>query len=127
MAATTGKKSSRMDFSNEINKSLNPEQTTTPTSTKKENKKGKSGRPSNGDVKKISLAIPVESLEGVEAAAALFYKGNVTAYINDLIKKDLQENLKKYKTFLDMAKSREQENSMENDGNGKKKLSWETG
>lgn len=107
MAATAGKKSSRIDFSGEINKTLNSKQTTTPTPTKKEEKKGKSGRPSNGDVKKISLAIPVESLEGIEAAAALFYKGNVTAYINDLIKKDLQENLEKYKTFLDMAKSRE--------------------
>ncbi len=33
-----------------------------------------------------------------------FFKGNKTAYINALIKKDLEENLEKYKEFKDMVK-----------------------
>lgn len=63
--------------------------------------KNKAGRPSKGEVKKISLAIPTELLEDIEIAA-IFYKGNKTAYINSLIKQDLEANLEKYKEFKSM-------------------------
>lgn len=63
----------------------------------------KPGRPATaGDTKKISLAIPVDLMNGIEAAAGLLYNGNKTAYINALIKKDLAENLEKYQEFQAM-------------------------
>lgn len=106
MAATVGRKGSKVSFSEEINdtiKHLDEESTIKEIDDKKE-EKNKGGRPSNGDVKKISLAIPVEFYDGVEIGASLFFKGNKTAYINALIKKDLEENLEKYKEFKDMVK-----------------------
>ena len=66
-----------------------------------EKEKGKGGRPSKGEVHKISLAIPVELYDGVEFGS-YFFKGNKTAYINSLIRKDLQQNLDKYKEFKAM-------------------------
>lgn len=107
MAATTGKKGSKISFTEEINATVNPkvEETKSPELEKvEENNKG--GRPSNGEVKKLSLAIPVEFYDGVETGAALFFKGNKTAYINALIKKDLEENLEKYKGFKEMSMSK---------------------
>lgn len=101
MAATIGKKGSKVSFSTEINATVNPiakseieESVSVPPK--------KSGRPSNGEVRKISLAIPVELYDGVETGAALFFKGNKTAYINALIRKDLESNLEKYKEFQTM-------------------------
>ena len=63
--------------------------------------KGKSGRPSKGEVHKISLAIPIELYEGVEFAS-YFFRGNITAYINNLIRRDLERNLDKYREFKTM-------------------------
>lgn len=99
MAATAGKMGSK--FSAEINETINPalENTSKTPENSKVEIKNKGGRPSNGEVKKISLAIPIELFEGVEIGATLFYKGNKTAYINSLIEKDLRENLEKYKEF----------------------------
>ena len=64
-----------------------------------ENKKV--GRPSRGEVKKITLAVPAEMLDDIETAAT-FFKGNKTAYINTLIKRDLEINLEKYKDIKKM-------------------------
>ena len=98
MAITAGKKGSKVSFAEEINNTV-----IKPTTTSTELKKVKSaGRPSNGEVKKISLSIPVELYDGVEVGASLFFKGNKTAYINALIKKDLEENGEKYKEFKSM-------------------------
>ena len=63
--------------------------------------KGKSGRPSKGEVHKISLAIPADLYEGVEFGS-YFFKGNMTAYINNLIRRDLERNLDKYREFKTM-------------------------
>ena len=106
MAATSGKKKSKINFSEEINATINPikEVEKKPSEPIEKEAKNKGGRPSKGDVKKISLAIPIELYEGVETGASLFFKGNKTAYINALIKKDLEENLEKYKEFKNMAK-----------------------
>ena len=62
----------------------------------------KGGRPSKGEVHKVSLSIPVELYEGVEFGS-FFFKGNKTAYINSLIKKDLEHNLEKYREFKSMV------------------------
>lgn len=98
MAITAGKKGSKVSFAEEINNTI-----IKPNTTSTELKHVKSaGRPSNGEVKKISLAIPVELYDGVEVGASLFFKGNKTAYINALIKKDLEENGEKYKEFKSM-------------------------
>ena len=63
--------------------------------------KKKSGRPSKGKVHKISLSIPVDVYEGVELAS-YFFRGNMTAYINNLINRDLERNLEKYRDFKTM-------------------------
>ena len=105
MSATTGKKGSKFNFTEEIKKTVN-QPTPEPEATEKPEKpavKNKCGRPSNGEVKKISLAIPVELYEGMETGANLFFKGNKTAYINALIKKDLDENLGKYEEFKELT------------------------
>ena len=61
----------------------------------------KAGRPKKGDVRKISLAIPVELYDGVEFGS-YFFRGNITAYINSLIRRDLEKNLGKYQEFKAM-------------------------
>lgn len=101
MAATTSKKGSKINFSEEINATVSP--TLNPEIMEVHDVPKKGGRPSNGEVKKISLSIPVEFYDGVEIGAALFFKGNKTAYINALIKKDLEINLEKYKEFKAMT------------------------
>ncbi len=107
MAATSNNKSSRQDrpnFAAAVNETVKSRpQETIQQETVATASKGKGGRPSNGDVKRISLAIPVEIYEQMEYGATLFHKGNRTAYINALIKKDLDENLEKYKEFQKMA------------------------
>lgn len=102
MSATAGKKGSKFSFTEEIKKTVSPT-VSEPQPTEKAEIKNKCGRPSNGEVKKISLAIPVELYEDMEIGANLFFKGNKTAYINALIKKDLDENLEKYKEFQAMT------------------------
>ena len=69
--------------------------------------KRKSGRPSKGKVHKISLSIPVEMYEGVELTS-YFFRGNITAYINNLIHRDLERNLDKYREFKTMMEKMNQ-------------------
>ena len=69
--------------------------------------KKKSGRPSKGKVHKISLSIPVDVYEGVELAS-YFFRGNMTAYINNLINRDLERNLEKYRDFKTMMEEMNQ-------------------
>lgn len=65
--------------------------------------KNKGGRPSHGDVKKITLAIPAELIKDIEVAAVAF-KGNRTAYINHLIQNDLQANMDRYRELAALLK-----------------------
>ena len=65
------------------------------------NKPSKGGRPKKGEVHKISLPIPVELHEGVEFGS-YFFRGNITAYINNLIRRNLERNLDKYLEFKTM-------------------------
>lgn len=69
--------------------------------------KRKSGRPSKGKVHKISLSIPVELYEGVELAS-YFFRGNIIAYINNLIHRDFERNLEKYREFKTMMEEMNQ-------------------
>ena len=56
------------------------------------------GRLLKGKVHKISLSIPVKIYEGVKLAS-YFFRGNMTTYINNLIYRDLERNLEKYREF----------------------------
>ena len=99
MAVTTGKQGSKIDFSSEIENTLI---STAGQGTKivAEKPEKKIGRPSIGEVKKISVGIAMDLYDGMEMGATLFFKGNKTAYINALIKKDLEENMEKYQQFI---------------------------
>ena len=77
-----------------------PEAKKTASATPKKKKKT-AGRPAGEPTYKINLAIP-EALKGDIDAAALMYKGSVTGYINSLIKKDIEENGKKYREFKNL-------------------------
>lgn len=98
MAATAQTKKTRQDFAGAVKEAVKEPSAAvnTPVHTDK-----KAGRPSTGRTYKITLAIPEELINDIDAAA-LLYKGNRTAYINSLIKKDLDENLKKYEEFNKM-------------------------
>ena len=98
MAVTTGKQGSKIDFSSEIENTLISAGQGTKIVAEKPEKK--IGRPSIGEVKKISVGIAVDLYDGMEMGATLFFKGNKTAYINALIKKDLEENMEKYQQFI---------------------------
>lgn len=63
--------------------------------------KKRPGRPCKSAFRKISLSIPAELYEGLEFDS-FFFKGNKTAYINNLIRKDLDRNLDKYRKFKAM-------------------------
>lgn len=91
MAATTTKRTTRQDFAGAINATVT-EKKASPAKEKK------AGRPSTGKTTKITLAIPEDMMEGIDSAS-LLHKGNRTAYINSLIRKDLAENLEKYQEF----------------------------
>jgi len=98
MAATAQTKKTRQDFAGAVKEAVKEPSAAvnTPVHTDK-----KAGRPSTGRTYKITLAIPEELINDIDAAA-LLHKGNRTAYINSLIKKDLDENLKKYEEFNKM-------------------------
>ena len=102
MAATSTKtKKSKPDFAGAIATSVpSPNQKEHATAEPAEEKR-LAGRPSSGKTVKITLAIPEDLMDGIEAAS-LLHKGNRTAYINSLIRKDLNENLAKYTEFSNM-------------------------
>lgn len=102
MAVTTGKQGSKIDFSSEIENTLISTVGQGTTKIVAEKPEKKIGRPSIGEVKKISVGIAVDLYDGMEMGATLFFKGNKTAYINALIKKDLEENMEKYQQFTNL-------------------------
>ena len=105
MAKTIIKKEDK--FGGKVNKVVGitkneiPEPKQTPVEEEKKDPH-KGGRPSNGPVFRHSLSIPQELMEGVDAAAML-YKNNRTAYIVSLIRKDLEENGKKYEELVKLV------------------------
>ena len=102
MALTTRKQGSKFDFSSEIENTL-ISTAGQGTKTVAEKPEKKIGRPSIGEVKKISVGIAVDLYDGMEMGATLFFKGNKTAYINALIKKDLEKNMEKYRQFTQLV------------------------
>ncbi len=68
--------------------------------------KNKGGRPKTRteDVKIANIAIPVSVYNDMTEYALALYNSNLTQYINNLIKKDLDENLKTYKTVSNAMK-----------------------
>ena len=69
-----------------------------PNPAPEKSKKKKVGRPKtkHGTYRTINIAVPEEMMGDIKIAACQ-YGNNLTAYINDLIKKDLAANLEKYK------------------------------
>ena len=76
-----------------------PEETAAPAAvqTEKPKAKKKTGRPKvkEGDYKTINISVPVDILKKMEVAK-LKYGNNLTAYVNAVIKADLDANLTKY-------------------------------
>lgn len=72
----------------------------TPTETK--NKKKKIGRPKikEGEYRTVNISVPVHILEQMEVAK-LKYGNNLTAYVNSIIKADLDNN---YDNYLELQK-----------------------
>lgn len=82
--------------------SMTPDQGNTPSTpaaskTEEPKKKKKAGRPKikEGEYKTINISIPVPVLEQMEVAK-LKYGNNLTAYVNAVIKADLDKNYEKY-------------------------------
>jgi hypothetical protein len=100
MAASVGKKGCKIDFSSAIKTGLGD---VTPDPVIQEPPK-KPGRPKGGKVKKIYLSIQEDLYEGMRPGVALLFNGNRTAYINALIRKDLDENADKYREFSNLMK-----------------------
>lgn len=67
-------------------------------------KESKIGRPKGPDTKKLSLNVPEEYTEYITIAAGIKYKGNISSYINALIKKDIDENGKVYNQIKELTK-----------------------
>ncbi len=59
------------------------------------------GRPAKPTVK-ASITIEEDLTDIVDAAASLRFKGNRSAYINSLIRKDFAENADVYNSFLSL-------------------------
>ena len=76
-----------------------PEETVAPVAVQTEEPKAKkkTGRPKvkEGDYKTINISVPVPVLEQMEVAK-LKYGNNLTAYVNAVIKADLDANYSKY-------------------------------
>ena len=70
----------------------------------KKTRTAKTGRPKGAESTKISLNVPNETLELVEIAAGLNYKGNVSGYINDLIRQDIKANGEVYEQVKELRK-----------------------
>lgn len=64
-----------------------------------------SGRPKvkTEDCKTVNIAIPISRLEQMEIAK-LKYGDNLTKYINEVIAKDLADNMDTYQQIYDMLK-----------------------
>lgn len=120
MSVTTRKQGSKIDFSGEIENTLKAEHgkperverakrsekvaaTVAEKTNAEKTAEKKIGRPSNGEMKKMSISISADLYEGLEMGATLFFKGNKTAYINALIKRDLEENLENYRKFRELV------------------------
>lgn len=80
-------------------------ETIRPTSAKSDKPKRKPGRPKvkTEDCKTVNIAIPISRLEQMEIAK-LKYGDNLTKYINEVIAKDLTENMDTYQQIYDILK-----------------------
>ena len=85
-----------------------PAETTTPAAVQAEEPKAKkkTGRPKvkEGEYKTINIAVPVAVLEQMDVAK-LKYGNNLTAYVNAVIKADLDANYEKYLKLQEILNS----------------------
>lgn len=65
--------------------------------------KKKPGRPKTKTEpeKTINIAVPISVLEKVDIALAK-YQGNLTKYVNEVIRKDLEQNFSDYQQIYDL-------------------------
>ena len=72
---------------------------------REEKPKKKVGRPKvkTEETKTVNIAIPLSILKQIEIAK-IAYNNNLTQYINDIIKNDLESNIDRYKQIYDLLK-----------------------
>lgn len=85
-----------------------PQETAAPTTvqTDEPKMKKKTGRPKvkEGEYKTINISVPVDVLKMMEVAK-LKYGNNLTAYVNAVIKADLDSNYQKYQQLQELMNS----------------------
>lgn len=85
-----------------------PEETAAPAAVQAEEPKvkKKTGRPKvkEGEYKTINISVPVDVLKLMEVAK-LKYGNNLTAYVNAVIKADLDANYEKYQQLQELMNS----------------------
>lgn len=85
-----------------------PEETAAPAAvqTEEPKTKKKTGRPKvkEGEYKTINISVPVDVLKMMEVAK-LKYGNNLTAYVNAVIKADLDANYDKYQQLQELMNS----------------------
>lgn len=64
----------------------------------------KAGRKKGAECRKLCINTPVDYAELITIAAGTRFKGNISAYINSLIERDLQENGDIYRKIREMSK-----------------------
>lgn len=57
------------------------------------------GRPGTGEHKRVCILVPERLVEGMTLVSGVYYGGNVTAYLTDLLEKDLEENAAEYARY----------------------------
>ena len=71
---------------------------------KKETAPAKKKEKGTGNVVRTTISIPKDVVELMNIAVAYKYKGNASAYITDLIEKDIKANGKLYKQINELTK-----------------------
>ena len=63
----------------------------------------KVGRPRVAEYTKLSINMKSENMDVIKLAAGIKFKGNISAYLNDLVEKDITENEKLYAQLKALA------------------------
>lgn len=103
--AKSFKHSNPFDNLDNINQTRNKSIETPVETVKDEKPKKKVGRPKvkTEETKTVNIAIPLSVLKQIEIAKVA-YNNNLTQYINNIIKNDLESNIDRYQQIYDLLK-----------------------